>query len=720
MARKLHEISFAIAGKIMSTFQSSFAQATGRIRDLGNTAKSLKDQIKRLEQDYKNGTIAAEKYAAAHQKLTKQLDAVLARQKQLSQAQAKYNEIQGQQSQLAGQFAAVGVAASPFAIAVTQAMAFEDAMLGVARQVEGARDQSGKLTAVYYDMAKRIQQVGHEIPIATNEIADMVTAGARMGVAREALIGFTRTAAMMATAFDAPAGELAEKMGKVATNFKIPVTAVNELADSINFLDDNAISKGADIIEVLNRISGTAQQVGMSAKDAAALASTFLTTGSSAEVAATAANAMMRELAIATKQPARFQEGLEALGMTASEVQNGMAKDATGTIQKVLAAINKLPKEQQTAVTVQLFGKEYGDDAARLAQNIEEFRRQLALASGEAAKGSMSREFAARMQNTSAQLQILKNKMAEVGASLGSSLLPMLNDAFSKIGSVAVKVAEWAKANPEAVKTIIQLAIALGSARVAFLTLNGVINGVRAATLALNMAMAANPIGLIVIAVSTLIGTLVYLYQTNETVRKGLNNLFARFKQYPEMALSILGPVGAIIAAGITLYRHWDDVQQYAADLWVSINNHFASGVNKAIAILNPLITAWNKLTGASIAHIPEIKMDYSVQIRKMNERKAMRNMGVDGSHATGREYVPHDGYLALLHRGEGVLTARENRDYLSLKNSSSGATFQFVYSPTIQANDASGVSEVLQQDKRSFEKQANEWMHQQRRLAFS
>lgn len=36
----------------------------------------------------------------------------------------------------------------------------------------------------------------------------------------------------------------------------------------------------------------------------------------------------------------------------------------------------------------------------------------------------------------------------------------------------------------------------------------------------------------------------------------------------------------------------------------------------------------------------------------------------VDGSHANGLAYVPHDGYVAELHEGERVLTAEENRAY--------------------------------------------------------
>ena len=49
---------------------------------------------------------------------------------------------------------------------------------------------------------------------------------------------------------------------------------------------------------------------------------------------------------------------------------------------------------------------------------------------------------------------------------------------------------------------------------------------------------------------------------------------------------------------------------------------------------------------------------------------------GVDGSHAGGLNYVPFDGYLARLHRGEAVLTAAEAAAYRSGKTGQTSKIF--------------------------------------------
>jgi TP901 family phage tail tape measure protein len=50
----------------------------------------------------------------------------------------------------------------------------------------------------------------------------------------------------------------------------------------------------------------------------------------------------------------------------------------------------------------------------------------------------------------------------------------------------------------------------------------------------------------------------------------------------------------------------------------------------------------------------------------------------VNGSHALGLDYVPYNGYIAELHKGERVLTAQENEEYNAGRATNGGDTFVF------------------------------------------
>lgn len=449
----------------------------GAITRLNETKETLRGNLEAIGVNVAETGALSRGYADLTTKIKVQNEALAVHQARLqsvSEHQNKLNRLQYAQKYTREkiQGAAMGIAgmavsAAAAAVPVVQAARFETAMLGVAKQVEGARDESGQLTQVYYDMFRQVQMLGRELPMATSEIAAMVAAGARMGIARDELIAFTRTSAQMADAFELPAAELADQMGKIAGLFKIPIPRVAELADVINYLDDNAISKGAEIIDVLKRIGGTAEFLKMPANEAAALASTFLTLGSSAEIAGTAANAVMRELSIATMQPKRFKEGLAAIKLDAKKLQADMSKDATGTIQKVLTALNALPEERRLTVATQLFGKEYGDDVAKLAGGIEEYRRQLALARSEQAKGSMGREAAARNATTAAQWERTKNLFSELAVNIGSVLLPVANTLLEWVRDITGWVADFVKENQWLVKTIAYIVMAFGALFVA-------------------------------------------------------------------------------------------------------------------------------------------------------------------------------------------------------------------------------------------------------------
>lgn len=479
MARKQFEVVFGIAGRVASSFRSSFGTAASQVERLKNKATELKSSLRSLEERYKNGAISVDQYRNAQARLTEQLNRVKTAQDRLVQSQRQYRELQSSLADTRSQAVDTVALATPLVLATKAAMDFEQSMLGVAKQVDGARDSSGKLTKVYYDMREEIFKMGREMGVPNAELAQLMAFSAKMGVPREELVLFTKEVAKLGEAFEMAPEEIGTSMGKLANIFKIPYKEIGKLGDVINYLDDKTLASGRGIIDVMMRAGGQAKDVHLTEKQLAALASTFLSLGKSEEVAGTAAVALMRELALAEEQPERYSKALKKLGLTTKQVTKGMAKDAQGTILDVLDRINKLSPEEKTAVTVGIFGKEYGDDIATLANGIKEYRKQLKLVNDEAAKGSSDREFNARNKTSYAELQKLKNAANEFAVNVGDTILPTLNDMFKVLSDLSKSAAEFAKEHPNITKVLVGSAAGLLAARMGWLGVKFAIDSVR-------------------------------------------------------------------------------------------------------------------------------------------------------------------------------------------------------------------------------------------------
>ena len=541
-------IGIEIGAAFSSNFKTVFGTAQSELSKIGSTIAKMEREQQLLTQGIqtfgrqgKNIDGLRSKYAA----VTAEIEKTRRAQERLVSAAANVQRGKNMMADAGMAIGAVTAAAATAGLPVVQAARFETAMLGVAKQVDGARDAGGRLTSVYHDMAREVQLLGRQIPLATNDLADMVAAGARMGVARDGLIQFTRTSAMMAEAFELPAGELAEQMGKIAGLYKIPIPAIGELADTINFLDDNAISKGGDIIDYLSRVGGVAGAVKIASREVAALGSTLLTLGERTETASTATNALLQKLAAADKGSKGFKEAMREIGLSTESVQRGMQTDAMGTLLKVLDAVSKLPAEQRLGVLTDLVGLEHSDTLAKLATNTGELRKQLELANSEMAKGSMQREFAARLETTNAQWVIAKNLLTEVSVNLGSVLLPAINDVLGALGVVTSGVADFVRENRTLVGNVLAVAGTLGGLFVASKLAAFGFGAIMVAFNALKLAMMTNPIGLALTAL-TVAGVL--LWKNWDAIKAGMAAIWGAIKDTAIAAFdAIKTSVGAVI-----------------------------------------------------------------------------------------------------------------------------------------------------------------------------
>lgn len=584
-------------------------QQRAAIRQLTQQQKSEQTQLNQLRASFYSEGIAISSASRATEQInqrTAQYNRQLAEQQRrldaVNQAQARYSRAKetGEKMMSGGmKTAAVGAATlAPVAAAVKSYSSLEDAMKGVAKQVSGLRDDSGNRTPQYEEMQRAIMDASEKLPMANGAVdyAALVEGGARMGVAnsddpwekqKADLLAFASMAAKASVAFELPADQLSESLGKIAGLYKIPTQNIEQLGDAINYLDDNAKSKGSDIIDVLQRVGGLASQLDY--KQAAALGSTFLTLGTPAEVAASATNAMVRELSIATVQGKNFMQGLDALGLSAEKVQKSMSVDAMGTIISVLEASKKLAPDQQVANLTQIFGKEFGDDAQKLANNLPELRRQIELTKGATAKGSMNRESDINKASLSAQWQLTKTGAVNAFSSAGETLREPLMDIMLTVSKVAGSVRRWVEANPALVGSIMKVTAAIGALLV-------VVGG-----LMLSIGAVLGPMALVRLSFTTLAGEAGIARLTGGVMRLG--GAFQWLAGSPMQALlsagrMVFGPLITLLA-GISA-PVWGLIALFAAaavaviKFWQPIKAFFSGFFTGLMAGLQPITQAFN------------------------------------------------------------------------------------------------------------------------------
>lgn len=181
----------------------------------------------------------------------------------------------------------------------------------------------------------------------------------------------------------------------------------------------------------------------------------------------------------------------------------------------------------------------------------------------------------------------------------------------------------------------------------------------------LNVAMEANPVGLIITAIAAVVAGIVYWIMKNDELRNKIVELAKTIVDDFKKTLDWFKDLPK------KLYENGKEAMQNFFDGFKEPWKKFEDWLNDKIGWLDEKVGK------------------YDVSGTKAQDAAGGKKR-VDGSHANGLEYVPYDGYVAELHKGEKVLTAKEAEE--AKKNESGGDT----YNITIDAKNVKEFNDII------------------------
>lgn len=515
---------------------------------------------------------------------------------------------------------------------VQSAANLEQRMLEVSKTtgLEGAALQA--VTSDLLGLSKRI-------PVTADGLSDIAIAAGQMGIsAREDISEFTRIVAQMASASVYSTEEAGLALGRMRSIFELTIPQVEKMGAAMAGLADSFAVNEREIGDITQRLGPTAKAAGLTVQETMALAAAMRDLGIGVEVAGTNMGLIIGRM---SRDLPKFAKAVGMPTAAFEELFREKPAQALDEFFKAFATMDKIQAEKKLE-ELGLTGGRIGTIVKALGQNSANLAKAYRIANDQFERGTRLQEEAAKQsKGLNARTVLLKNRVAALGIEIGQVFIPFMKLALSLLtalvwvielvprpllalgvalavvvsslvllvgatGLFALKLKTVVPVMQASVVWTLILAAAkqkLTTAQLRQLVtmkkLVGVftLSGLKTKALgfwttlltikqwALNAAMAANPIGIVVVAIIAAIAASVLLFQA---FRKG--GLLMKF--FAAQILFMMGPIGHFVLFLGILASIWDSNFGWMQDIVEEFSFRIES-------ILAPISEAWGELEDA-------------------------------------------------------------------------------------------------------------------------
>ncbi|MFB7354861.1 phage tail tape measure protein [Streptomyces gardneri] len=457
---------------------------------------------------------------------------------------------------LAGPAAAAGLAAGAvFAAGIAGAMDIAEAQHQLQESLGLTEQEAERAGGIAGDVFS--DGFGESLEEVTTGLSTVTAAMGKLGDFTDAeLQEMTKSALGLAQKMEVDVADASTAAGALIKQglVKDGTEAFDVLAKAAQVLPKSML---ADVPAIVSEYGTHFKRIGLDASTAFGMMSQFVKAGG--KDIDQAADVLHEFARITSEETDRATEGFKALGLNAGDMLGAIGKGGKPAADALALTLDKLRGVQDPAKRAQLGVALFGDMAGEAADALLAMNPETA----KAASGMDTAAGASQKLNESMEADPARQMdaaMRTLQMTLGEALLPIVKT-----------VSGFIKEHKDTIKELVPVVLVL-------ITTLGLM---AAAIWVVNIAMMANPIGLIVAAVIALIAIIVILVIKWDEVKRALLDHWEDIKA---QAIRIWDSVARFFSENWQKIKNsatqaWDAVTRFFSDNWQKIKTSFNQGV---------------------------------------------------------------------------------------------------------------------------------------------
>ncbi|MFO3714808.1 phage tail tape measure protein [Oribacterium sp. P9] len=603
--------------ELLAQKQKLLSDAVSETKDKLTTLKTAAEQANTA---LANGDISQEQYDALQREIIETEQDLKKLEEQAKQSDAALQKIaaNGEKLKTVGDnISSAGQKMLPVTAAVTglgtaavtTAANFESSMSQVQATMGITKDSmstvDGQSVNTMDTLSELAKKMGSETAFSAKECADALNYLALAGYDTQHMCDTLPTVLNLAAAGDIDLASASDMVTDAMSALGMGVNESTKMVDQMAKTASSTNTSVAQLGEGILTIGATAKSI----KGGTAELNTALGILANNGIKGAEGGTHLRNVILSLQNPTdKAAAQMDALGVSVYDSNGNMRSlnDILGDLNKSMDGMTSADKANIIAT---IFNKTDLASVNALLANTGDTWDSLQSSITNSA-GSAQQMADTQLDNLQGQITILKSALEGLAISFGELLMP----AIKQIVGWVQKFVDWLNGMDEGTKkvvvTVALLAAALGpvlivigkviSAVGTIMTvvpkIASAISAVKTAFAALNVTMLANPIVLIIAAITALVAAFIYLWNTNEGFRQFWIDLWEGIKQ------AVITAWNAITSF---LSTAWESILSLAQTVWGAISGFFSTlweGIKGVFtsaweAISGVMTTIWNTIT---------------------------------------------------------------------------------------------------------------------------